>query len=396
MNDPRLLSNGFEIPSEGYCDQPYIVKTADGAWLCVMTTGRGREGEQGQHIVSSRSTDRGRSWSAPVDIEPANGPEASWAMPYITRYGRVYVFYAYNTQNLREVAFGNGGTCSRVDTLGDYVFKFSDDGGQSWKTARRVIPVRETKIDRENPYRGKIRFFWGVGKPIRCRDHMYLGFAKVGKFGEGFMEISEGWFLRCENIETERDPERLRWETLPDGDIGLQSPGAGTVCDEANLTQLSDGSLFATCRTIEGHPLEAWSRDGGHTWTSRFMRYAPGGPLVCNPRGPNFVRKLESGPHAGKFLYWFYNNSARGYDPGSRNPVWLLGGVERDSPEGKTLHWGRPEVVLYDLDLHAAIGYPDFVEDDNRLFISETRKTVARIHEISGELLDRLFEWIRP
>ncbi|MCU0780910.1 MAG: hypothetical protein MUF04_07385, partial [Akkermansiaceae bacterium] len=33
--DPRHLSNGWSIPSEGYADQPYIVKTDDGAWLCV-------------------------------------------------------------------------------------------------------------------------------------------------------------------------------------------------------------------------------------------------------------------------------------------------------------------------------------------------------------------------
>lgn len=392
MNDPRNISDGFEIPSEGYCDQPYIVKTRDGAWLCVMTTGRGREGQQGQHIVATRSRDRGRTWSDPVDIEPSDGPEASWAMPYITRYGRVYVFYTYNTQNLREVAFGNGEICNRVDTLGDYAFKFSEDGGQSWSEGRGVIPVRETDIDRLNPYGGKIRFFWGVGKPIRSGDSLYLGFSKVGKFGKGFMEISEGWFLRCGNIETERDPGKLCWETLPDGETGLQSPGSETVCDEANLAELSDGSLFATCRTIEGHPLEAWSRDKGRSWTSRYMRYALDGPLVCNPRGPNFVRKLATGPHAGKFLYWFYNNRACGYDPGSRNPVWLLGGVEQDSLAGKVLRWGRPEVVLYDLDLHAAIGYPDFIEDDGRLFISETRKTVARVHEVFAWLLDRLFE----
>ena len=41
--DPRLLANGRIIPSEGYADQPYIVKTDDGAWLCVMTTGKGVE-----------------------------------------------------------------------------------------------------------------------------------------------------------------------------------------------------------------------------------------------------------------------------------------------------------------------------------------------------------------
>ena len=72
--DPRHISNGWNIPSEGYADQPYIVKTDDGAWLCVMTTGAGVEGAGGQHVVSMRSTDQGRTWEKIVPIEPADGP----------------------------------------------------------------------------------------------------------------------------------------------------------------------------------------------------------------------------------------------------------------------------------------------------------------------------------
>jgi hypothetical protein len=35
------IATGAEIPSEGYCDQPYVVKLPDGTWLCTMTTGKG-------------------------------------------------------------------------------------------------------------------------------------------------------------------------------------------------------------------------------------------------------------------------------------------------------------------------------------------------------------------
>ena len=44
-DDPRDIRNGRTIPDEGYCDQPYVVKTRDGHWLCLMTTGPGREGQ---------------------------------------------------------------------------------------------------------------------------------------------------------------------------------------------------------------------------------------------------------------------------------------------------------------------------------------------------------------
>ena len=395
MIDERDIANGFEIPSEGYCDQPYVSKLADGAWLCVMTTGRGHEGYQGQHIVSSRSTDFGRTWSPLVDVEPASGPEASWAMPFVTPSGRVYVFYTYNAKNLREVLSGNndGSVVQRVDTLGEYAFKYSDDGGCSWSEQRWFIPVREFEIDRRNPYQGSVRFFWGVGKPILHKGAMYLGFSKVLSHSrKDFHDETEGCFLRSDNILTEPDPSRIRWQTLPEGNIGIRSPGAGPICEEANLTSLSDGSLFATCRTVDGHPVEAYSRDDGLTWTSQYMRFFPNGPLVCNPRGPNFVRKLVEGLYAGRYIYWFYNTNARGYESGSRNPVWLLGGIEQPSPQGNVIHWGRPEVVLYDLNLSAPIGYPDFIEVGDRLFITETQKSIARVHEVPHWLLDRLWE----
>ena len=53
----ELDATGWETPSENYCDQPYVVKTDDGAWLCQMTTGHSREGRPGEHVVSMRSED---------------------------------------------------------------------------------------------------------------------------------------------------------------------------------------------------------------------------------------------------------------------------------------------------------------------------------------------------
>ncbi|MCF7974163.1 MAG: glycoside hydrolase [Phycisphaerae bacterium] len=121
QNLPAIdIAAGWEIPSEGYCDQPYEVTLADGTWVCTMTTGTGHEGQTGQHIVSCRSRDRGKTWSPLVDIEPADGPEASWVMPYLTGYGRVYVFYTYNARNMREVIASTEYARKRVDTLGEF------------------------------------------------------------------------------------------------------------------------------------------------------------------------------------------------------------------------------------------------------------------------------------
>ena len=384
------IATGSEIPSEGYCDQPYVVKLPDGTWLCTMTTGKGGEGQRGQHVVSSRSMDQGKTWGTFVAIEPADGPEASWVMPFLTDYGRVYAFYTYNAANMREVIASTAYARKRVDTFGEYALKYSDDGGKTWSEQRWFIPVRETAIDRHNPYQGKVRFFWGVGKPIGHKGAMYLGFTKVGSFGHNFIEKSESWFLKCPNIHTERDPGKLEWRTLPEGDDGLVSP-EGPIASEVNLTALSDGSLFCTYRTVAGHPCHAYSRDDGKTWTpAAFMTYGPRGKLVDHPRAANFVRKLTEGPHAGRYLFWFHNNKTPGWD--GRNPVYLLGGIEVDGPGGKHIRWGEPVAVLYDKNLKTRISYPDFIWDDGSLFLTETQKHIARVHRVPDELLARLWD----
>ncbi|MBI2301974.1 MAG: exo-alpha-sialidase, partial [Armatimonadetes bacterium] len=375
--DPRLITTGLRIPGEHYCDQPYVVVHTRGNWLVVMTTGRGVEGEAGQHVIAVRTTDRGHTWSEPVDIEPATGPEASWALPFLTPGGRIYVFYTYNTDNLRSVITDVGPT-KRVDTLGDLMFRFSDDGGRSWSAERYRVPVREFECDRTNPYGGKVRFFWQVGKPIAQAGRMYLGLHKVGRLGEGFMCHSEGAVICSDNLLTEPDPNKLHWETLPDGDIGLRAP-AGPIADEHNLVPLNDGGLFMTYRTVDGHPCQAYSHDGGHTWSGpEYMTYTPGGRLVKHPRAANFVKKFRN----GKYLHWFHNHGGRWYD--DRNPAWLLGGVEID---GK-LHWSQPEILLYDDDPRVRMSYPDFIEDNGRYYFTETQKEIGRVHVIDRGLLE--------
>ncbi|RUL86450.1 exo-alpha-sialidase [Tautonia sociabilis] len=384
--DPRDIRNGWVIPDEGYCDQPYVVVTDQGHWLCTMTTGAGVEGQPGQHIVATISTDHGRTWSEHIPIEPAGGPEASWVMPLKVPGGRIYAFYTYNAENIREFPAVPPGAGKRVDTLGEYAFRYSDDGGRSWSAERFEIPMRRMNIDLGNNTGGKTLFFWGVGKPILARDAAIFGFAKVGKWGTpGTMVESQGVFLRSDTILTERDPSKIRWELLPEGDDGLRAP-KGPVSDEANLVELSDGSLFATYRTIDGYPCHAYSRDGGRTWTPpAYMTYGPGRRRVKHPRAANFVKKLGD----GTFLYWFHNHGGEpvhreGWGPyNDRNPAWILAGVERD---GQIL-WSEPEILLYDENPSVRISYPDFIEDGGLLYVTETQKEIARVHEVDPDLL---------
>ncbi len=385
--DPRNFATGCEIPTESYADQPYIVKTDDGAWLCVLTTGRGREGDAGQHVVATRSLDQGQTWSGLVDIEPADGPESSWVMPLKVPSGRVYAIYLHNSDNVREVVTDTG-TSQRVDTLGHYVLKHSDDHGRTWSKRRYPIPIRETQIDRDNPYMSKVRFLWGVGKPIIHAGKAYFGFAKVGRFGHGWMASSEGYFLCSDNILTEDDPEKVCWTLLPDGEVGLRAP-KGPVADEHNLVSLSDGSLYCTYRTIDGHNCHAYSRDGGHNWDGpQYATYTPGGRRIKHPRAANFVWRCEN----GHYLLWFHNNGVPWYNAGppagNRNVAWLAGGVEKDS----FIHWSQPEIVMYTDNHLRGPSYPDLVEDGGRYFIAATQKEEARVLELDPELLESLWQ----
>ncbi len=389
--DDRHIGNGWEIPTEGYADQPYIVKTADGAWLCVVTTGRGKEGEAGQHIVTLRSTDQGRSWQQPVALEPADGPEASYAVLLVAPGGRVFCFYNHNTDNLRAVKADSppyqDGWCKRVDSLGHFVYKFSDDHGRTWSAARYEIPMREMDIDRRNPYGGAIRFFWNVGKAFCHNGAAYVPLHKVGGFGHGFFTRSEGVLLRSGELLHLKDPAAATWETLPDGDFGLRTPaGGGRIAEEQSFSVMSDGSFFVVYRSVDGHPVCAYSRDGGHTWSApAYMCFADGTPMR-HPRAANFAWKCRN----GKYLYWFHNHGGKGYE--DRNPVWLCGGVEVPSPQGPVIAWSSPEIVLYDDDPLVRMSYPDLVEEDGEVFLTETQKDIARVHRIAPELLAGLWQ----
>ncbi len=376
--DCRNIRTGLTIPDEGYCDQPYTVITKDGNWLCTMTTGAGREGEGGQHIVAVISKDHGRTWEGPFDIEPADGPDASWAMPLVTESGRVWVFYTYNGDKLKTWK----GKSIRTDTVGWYCAKYSDDHGRTWSERRYRLPLPHAPVDETNTFGGQHQIFWGIGKPVTHEGTMWFAFSRVGKL---VVDNSEGWFYRSDNILHDPPPDEIDWQLLPDGDVGLKVPEAGLVHAEQNLVVLDDGSLYCMYRTLTGHPFHAYSRDGGHSWTKpEPATYSPGGRPMKTPRACPRIWKTSG----GNYLFWFHNHSL--IEKGGfqhRNPVWISGGVERDG----YIHWSQPEILFYDPDPGVRMSYPDLIEEDGRYWITETQKTIARVHEVDPTLLDGLW-----
>ena len=387
VKDWRYIKNAIgEIPDENYCDQPYVVITKNNSWVCVLTTGPGAESQKGQHIVATISFDKGCNWSPLIDIEPSDAPPSSWVIPYVTSYGRIYVFYDFNGDDINTL---NGKPLNHNTELGWYCYKYSDDDGKSWSKRYR-LPMKKTTIDYINPWNGEVQIFWGISKPITVANSMYFAFTKLAVHPQ---EMGEGWFYKSDNINTERDPDKLHWEQLPDGDEGLFETSLGITQEEFNIVSLSNNDLYCVFRTEEGYPAQSYSRDGGHTWSVPVFARDKDGRVIKNPRACPRLFKCSN----GKYLLWYHNNNIKGY-LGFRNPAWILGGIEKNG----MIQWSQPEILLYgegneritkniSTGDHDRMSYPDIIEENGSYWITETQKEVASVHVIDPELLKGLW-----
>lgn len=378
-DDWRLISNGQKIYEHGYCDQPYVVVTDDGTWICTFTTSPGVEGDKIQYIVSTSSSDKGKTWSAPLEIEAASlGVEASWAMPLITDYDRIYVFYTFNGDTIRNLP---DGAKMRADTHGWYCYRYTDDKGKTWSERYR-LDMRKTACDRENDFSGEVQMFWGIGEPVSKGQDVWFSFTKLGKY---FLEEGEGWVYYSDNILTEKEVSKINWQLLPDGDLGIRSPNLGSVQEEFNIQPMNiDNGLYCVYRTTLGQPAHSYSFDKGKSWSEpELISYANGLPLR-NPRACPRLWKCKN----GKYLLWYHNNGEKGFK--NRNPAWVAGGVEKN---GK-IYWSQPEIFIHGPDRSYETGrfsYPDLVEEEGRYWVSTTQKTTATIHEVPANFFEMLW-----
>jgi len=388
-SDARRFSDGHRIPDQGYCDQPYLVVTKDGSWLCTMTTGAGQEGDRGQHVVAAISKDQGRTWSELIDIEPADGTEASWVVPLITPSGRVYAFYTFNRDGVGhgkpEFALSDRGATYRADIVGWYCYRYSDDHGRTWSEKRYRLPLPVAPCDRANQWQGRVQIFWGIDKPNTANGVAYFAFTRLRRF---FLENGEGWLFRSSNILSEPNVDRLAWDLLPQGNRGIRHPTFGSVQEEHNIVPIGDDRLYCVYRTTKGHPCHSYSEDGGRTWETPVpMTYTPEGRVIRNPRACPMLWRTKD----GRYLFWFHNNGNNSYGASgpysSRNLVWLSGGKVIDG----RMHWSQPELVRYCTHSRQGCSYPDLLEDQGRYYVSATQKTEARIHELDRDLLHDLW-----
>ena len=374
--DWRYLPNGNLLHADTYVDQPYVTILDDGSWLCVYTTNSAHEGAKGQHAACRVSKDKGKTWGESVRIEEPGPESKSWGMPYKTDYGRVYVFYSYNGDKIHALGERKN---IREDMLGWYCFKYSDNGGKTWSERRR-LPMRKSAIDEMNQWNGDVQIFWGVGKPVKVDKGMMFGFSRIGEY---MLEFSEGWFYFCGNIDTEKNPDKLKWELLPEGDHGVRSPSWGGIQAEHCIVQLHNNDLYTSFRTTQGVPLESYSTDKGKTWSQPEPLKDYLGRNLRNPRANTKVWKSKAN---GKYLLWYHNNGEKNFY--HRNPAWISSGIEKD---GKLI-WSQPEIFLYKELEARGMSYPDLIQQDGEYWVTQTEKTEARCHKIPNEFLEILWQ----
>eukprot|EP00940_MAST-03C_sp_MAST-3C-sp2_P002717 g2717.t1 len=359
----------------------------------------------------------GRTWSDLVPIEASLTRQSHDGYQLVHPDGkRIFVFYGYNFGSLTYPRKKGGKghidlARSDMQLKEGYFVKLSVDGGRSFNAERAVIPVRRSKIDRENPFNGSIMGMFCCDKPSIIGESVYFAFQKT-KEGGGETHGSEVFFMRSRDFLRVESPRDATWETLPEGDVGLQAPkGAFMLGEEPHVMQADSCDphrLFCLWRCEVGRIACSYSSDGGRIWTTPYMMTYTGNDdgsrEVRNPRGSITPFKLKETTSDGRamFILIFYNNGhteREGYV--GRRCYWFILGTESQS-KPKTIAWSQPELALWwdgesladrpgwnaDWAIVDGPGYPDFVqiEDSNDLYYVESNKLTVRFHHVPRRL----------
>lgn len=372
-DDPRNINRGIPIThDELYADQPMIVVTPKGTWICCLTVAPGGEGSRGQHVVAVRSTDGGKTWGKVIAIESGHDG-GGYITTLLTPSGRIYGFY--------NPPHGGAKPPKTEGVRGYFCYKYSDDEGLTW-SGRHWLPIRDSAWDlqRDAIREKKHVWCWAIAKPVVDGNDVFLPFAITdGVDGNG-----AGWIAHSDNIMTETDPARIRWEILPEGREGIRNPRFAPTQEEHCLLPMNRKDMFVCVyRTRLGFPAISYSNDRCRSWSlPEKMTYADG-HCVSHPRACPMIWKCRN----GKYLFWGHNNSHKSF--AHRNPVWISGGIERNG----RIFWSRPEILLYVDDPAARMSYPDLVECNDEYWISETDKELPRVHRVDENLLNGI--WMR-
>lgn len=192
-------------------------------------------------VMVRRSTDRGRTWSAPqaaVDYDDGVGA-GDPSLLADRRTGRVFLFHAYAPKGVGFRSAGAGNAHDSTTVLHtDYAY--SDDGGRSWRTRRITHDLKDPS------WHG---IFASSGSGIQLAGGRLLQQYAFRK-ADGSMWAASAY----------SDDHGAHWR--------LGTP-VGPLMDENKTVELADGRILLNSRTRgAGRRLVAFSRDGGLSYSA--------------------------------------------------------------------------------------------------------------------------------
>ena len=333
-----------EIGPEASNQHFIVIPLKNGHFFAIWTSAY-YESHPNQHIVFSKSLDKGFTWSKPETIagpvsvpceHPYDGdwkwpdfvPEktkrylidndharysgiASWAFPiYSPEMNRIWVFYNKCT-----------GIVDTDDNVsGELRGIYTDDEGASW-SPEFTVPFRRWAIASPNTQVPPNWIVWHQAVEMRHGTILVPGTnwpsKQLSEHDPDALNGWECWFWRFDNILTERDPAKLKVSLLPDSDHGIRvsmlDNSRDSCCQEPTVVCLSDGRWFSVMRTFRGMIYYSVSEDEGRTWCEA-------SPLFYHDNGNPVLQPIACCPlyrmNDGRFLLTFHNNDAT--DPTGR------------------------------------------------------------------------------
>ncbi len=272
------------------------------------------KGEKINSMMACRSTDMGKTWSAPaVAYDIPYGQHGF--IPLIPR--GTQRIHCFGTQPIPGKWTWEEGKRENAP-IG---WRTSDDDGHTWSDVHLIEPVNDPSF---------------MGMSVMRMTETDAGTWLVGSHLADWSKkpfTTQQYLLRSED-------KGKTWTVLPNArPKGWIAEGFNRM-DEGRPLNLGGGRVLFMSRTPQGHLFTAWSKDDGKTWTE------PAPSTLVHPDAPPMLFPLSD----GKTLVAFHHNKVPSTHHGDlsdhaelmrmRSEVW----VSLSTDEGHT--WSEPRFVL--------------------------------------------------